>query len=64
MQKIIILNQNNSSIHVFDFDDMAWDLDKRDIQDFYDYINDVYGYAFQDDECSYMLVNDLNIQIH
>ena len=63
MQKIIILNQQNGSIHVFDFDEDLWDLNERDIQDFYDSLN-MEEYGFQDDECSYMLVDELSIQIH
>jgi hypothetical protein len=64
MQKIIILNQQNWSIHVFDFDEDLWDLNERDIQEFYDSLNIYDEYEFQDDECSYMLVDELNIQIH
>ena len=64
MQKIIILNQQNGSIHVFDFDEDLWDLNERDIQEFYDYLSFNHGFSFRDSECSYMLVDELSIQIH
>lgn len=62
--KIIILNQNDGSVHIFNFNLKLKELDNFEIIDFYNEINKEFGLHLKDSECSYMITDNLNIQIY
>jgi hypothetical protein len=60
MNKIIILNFEDASVHIFDYDNQAYD----DALDFFEVINEEEGYNFKEQNCEWMIVKDLKIEIH
>ena len=58
-QKIIILDFESGEVHVFPYDRFAYE----DGEDFFEAINE-YGYNFGDSNCQWMIVDELNIEIH
>lgn len=62
-KKVIILDHNTISVHVFKFDSDIYDED--DIVRFLDDVNLKYDLNLKEDECSWMFAdNSLKIKIH
>lgn len=49
-----------NEIHIFPYDEETME----DIADLYDAINEEYGYDFKESNCDYIIMKELNIQIH
>lgn len=59
MQKIIILNFVTTEVHVFPYDENIW----RDAEEFIN-SKDFKDFDFSTTNCHWMVVDELNIQIH
>jgi len=61
MNKIIILNFENGEVHIFDYDNKKYE----DPSDFFIDINETYkDIHLRENNCQYMIVEDLTIEIH
>jgi hypothetical protein len=60
MKKIIILDFSTAEVHVFPYDDNVW----SDGEDFITDENENGSIALSLSNCQFMIVDDLNIQIH
>lgn len=60
MKKIIILDFSTAEVHVFPYDDNVWENGEDFIVD----ENENGSIALSLSNCQYMIVDDLNIQIH
>lgn len=60
IKKIIILDFETAEIHIFDFDDAIFE----DFNDFAESINEEFGLNLSESNCEWMIVKELNIQIH
>jgi hypothetical protein len=59
MKKIIILDFSTTKVHVFLYDENVWD----NTEDFFD-SDYCIEKGIKETNCQYMVVDDLNIQIH
>lgn len=68
--KLVVFDNSTEDVHVFPYDPSVWgsntSIDKKDfnVQDFYDAAAKEFEVRLKDSECSYMVVLDLNINIH
>lgn len=60
MKKIIILDFSAAEVHVFPYDDNIWD----DGEDFIVGLDEDKRLELRIQDCQWMIVDDLNIQIH
>jgi hypothetical protein len=60
MKKIIILDFSTAEVHVFPYDENVW----SDGEDFITDENENGNIALSLSNCQFMIVDDLNIQIH
>jgi hypothetical protein len=60
MKKIIILDFSTAEVHVFPYDENVW----TDAEDFITDENENGSIALSLSNCQWMIVDDLNIQIH
>jgi len=60
MKKIIILDFSTAEVHVFPYDENVWD----DGEDFIVDENENGSIALSLSNCQYMILDELNIQIH
>lgn len=59
MKKIIILNFEIGEVHVFNFDENIWES----AEDFFT-SEECEEFDLREEHCHYMVVDELNIQIH
>ncbi len=60
MKKIIILDFESGEVHVFNYDSNIFE----DFSDFVIVINEEHDLNLREKNCQWMIVDDLNIQIH
>ena len=60
MKKIIILDFESAEVHVFNYDSNIFE----DFSDFVIVINEEHDLNLREKNCQWMIVDDLNIQIH
>lgn len=58
-QKIIILDFETGTTHIFDYDSSY-----HDAEEFFEDVNERLGYNFSSKNCEYMIVDNLTIEIH
>ncbi len=61
-KKIIILDFNNAKVHIFNYTNDV--RDNIEIEDFFNYLADHKGIQLREQDCQWMITDDLNIQIH
>ena len=60
MKKIIILDFSTAEVHVFPYDVNVWE----NAEDFFIGLAETTGHYFTESNCQWMIVDELNIQIH
>jgi hypothetical protein len=56
MKKLIVLNFTNGEVHIYPYDENIWDSPED--------VTDEYGDLIIDNNCQYMVVEELKLQIH
>lgn len=62
MKKIIVLDGETQITHIFDFDDVIFD--EEEIEVFFQEVHMVFGIGLTEIDCSWMVVDELKIEIH
>jgi len=62
MKKIINLDFETGAVHVFDYDINIYA--EKDADDFFIALKDDLGYTMNQTNCQWMIVDELNIEIH
>lgn len=61
-KKIIILDFSSAKVHIFNYTNGI--RDNIEIEDFFNYLADHKGIQLREQDCQWMITDDLNIQIH
>lgn len=62
MKKIIVLDGENQITHIFDFDDQVFD--EEEIEVFFQEVHMAFGMPLKESECSWMVVEQVKIEMH